>query len=223
MPASDLAHIPFFSQLSPDELERLTQSLRRKRFPRGEVIFHEDDPGNALYIVVSGSVKIVRRAEDGRELILSLITPGNYFGELSLLDGEPRSADAIAVEASELLLLPRDQFFRVLEESPGAAIRMLGTLSRRYVRHLTDVVEDATFLDVAGRLGRVLIHLSDSRAAHEPRVALTQSDLAAMVGATRESVNKWLGNFERRGWIKRDKGDIVLLERQALWEFCLRD
>lgn len=211
-----LGRIPFFAELSAEQLEVLTASLRRRRFPKNEVIFHQDDAGNGLFLVASGSVKIVRRSEDGRELILSLITSGECFGELSLLDGEPRSADAIAVEASELLVLPRDVFIATIEANPGVAIRLLAALSHHYARRLTDVVEEATFLDVSARLARVLVHLDDRRPPDGPNIRLTQTDLASMVGATRESVNKWLGYFERRGWVDRERGFVVLRDRESL-------
>lgn len=222
-PNQQLGRIPFLAQLSVDEIGVLAGSLRRRKFPRNEVIFHQDDPGNCLFIVLAGSVKIVRRSEDGRELILSLIVPGEYFGELSLLDGEPRSADAIAVEASELLVLPRDSFLQLIETTPGAAVRLLAALSRYYARRLTDVVEEAAFLDVSARLARVLLHLSDSRKDGRTDVRLTQSELASMVGATRESVNKWLGYFERRNWLKRDHGEVLLLDRDALVAYSSRE
>ena len=216
--------MPFLADLEDEERRLLAASLRRRRYPRNEVIFHQDDPGNCLFVLVSGSVKIIRRSIDGRELILSLIAPGEYFGELSLLDGEPRSADAVALEPSELLLLPRDTFLRTLEASPDAAIRLLASLSRHYARRLTDVVEDATFLDVSARLARVLVHLTRSTdGGSMPRTQLTQTALAAMVGATRESVNKWIGFFERRGWVRRERGELVILDLEGLAGYAARD
>ena len=218
-----LSRIPFLADLADEDRRQLTASLRRRRYPRNEVIFHQDDPGNCLFILVSGAVKIIRRSLDGRELILSLIAPGEYFGELSLLDGEPRSADAVALEASELLVLPRDTFLRTLETTPSAAIRLLASLSRLYARRLTDVVEDATFLDVSARLARVLVHLGRNDQRTPPRTELTQTALSAMVGATRESVNKWLGFFERRGWVRRERGELLLLDMESLTGYAARE
>lgn len=211
-----LRRIPFLAGLPGDELDRLAATLRRRKYRRNEVIFHQDDPGNGLFIVASGSVKIVRRSEAGRELILSMAGPTNYFGELSVLDGEPRSADAIAVEASELLILAREALLKVIETTPAAAIILLASLSRDYVRRLTDVVEGAAFLDVAGRLSLALLRLADGASEVPPAIRLTQTDLASMVGATRESANKWLGFFERQGWVKRNPGGLVVLDREAL-------
>jgi len=212
-----LRAIPFMYGLSDVEIDRLVAALRRRRFARNEVVFHRDDPGNCLYLIAKGTLKIALRYEDGREIILTLLGVGDYFGELALLDGEPRSADAIAVEPCELLLLPRDVFLRFIEESPGAALRLLEALGAQF-RRLTDTVHDAAFLDVPGRLARVLQTLSKPAEgeATPAVVRVTQNDLAAMVGATRESINRWLGYYQDQGWIRRERGSVVIIDREAL-------
>jgi len=219
-PEQLLQSIPFLADLSATEVKDLATSLRRRRFRRNEVIFHKDDPGNCLYVLLSGSVKVFLRSEDGREVILTLLGPGDYVGELALLDGEPRSADAVALEPTEVLVLPRDVFLRFIENNSGAALRLLAAFTRQYVRRLTDTVHDAAFLDVPARLARILVQLLESRGGAEDDggrpLRVTQNDLAAMVGATRESINKWLGYYERQGWVKRERGSVVVLNAEAL-------
>jgi CRP-like cAMP-binding protein len=184
------------------------------------VVFRQDDAGTALFIIESGRVKISRQAEDGREITLNVLYSGDYFGELALLDDEPRSADAVAVEATSTWLLPSSAFHDVLSRNPRMARQMLSTMSRRYVRRLTDAVQDAVFLDVQTRLARAILQLHDGH--HSPggdgRIRATQTDLASMIGATRESVNKWLGYFERQGWVKRSRGSLQILDPLALRE-----
>jgi CRP-like cAMP-binding protein len=153
-------------------------------------------------------------------MVLALLGPGDFFGELALLDGQPRSADAVAVEETRLLLLQREGFLRVLEARPGLAIQVLRVLSER-VRRDTQLLEDAVFLDVPGRLAGVLLRLAEASgespvAERVVPVRLSQTALASMVGATRESVNTWLRAFEEGGLIRRAGRQIVLLRPEEL-------
>ena len=217
-PERVLQGIPFFAGLTPSEIGALTARLRRRRYQRNEVICRRDDPGECLYIVLTGAVKIGLASKDGREVILTLLSDGDYFGELALLDGEPRSADATALEPSELALLPREAFTALVEANAEVALRLLSALSRNYIRRLTDAVHDSVFLDVPARLARVLIARIEApnQGDNGGTVRLTQGELAAMVGATRESVNKWLGYYERQGWLRRERGGIVVVAPDAL-------
>jgi len=202
------------------ERDALSASLRRRRYGKGTVIFVQGDPGSTLYLVESGRVKISASSPAGKEVILALHGPGDFFGELALLDGEPRSADAVAQEPCELLLLQRADFVRFLERRPKVGIGLLAAVSRR-LGHTNQLVEGAALLDVPGRLARALVDLAESEGEqqaegwviHSP---LTQSELAALVGATRESVNKWLGFYERQGLIRRMPGRIIVTKPQQL-------
>jgi len=202
------------------ERDALSASLRRRRYGKGTVIFVQGDPGSTLYLVESGRVKISASSPAGKEVILALHGPGDFFGELALLDGEPGSADAVAQEPCELLLLQRADFVRFLERRPKVGIGLLAAVSRR-LRHTNQLVEGAALLDVPGRLARALVDLAESEGEqqaegwviHSP---LTQSELAALVGATRESVNKWLGFYERQGLIRRMPGRIIVTKPQQL-------
>src|ERR1700704_4390118 len=217
-----LGRVGLFSELSPTELVGLAALMRPRPYAKDEVIYLKGDPGTAFYVIASGKVKIALTSPDGKELILRRYGPGGFHGELALLDAEPRSADAIATEPSVLLVLQRAAFRQFLAEHPGVATKLLGTVSQ-YLRRNADLIQDATFLDVPARLARILLELAGSPGATElpPPGAvipdrMKQGELASLVGATRESVNKWLGSFEKQGLISYDKGQITLLRPSGL-------
>jgi CRP/FNR family transcriptional regulator, cyclic AMP receptor protein len=219
-PKDLLVGSPLFAQLGAADLERLGGLFRRRRYRAGEPVFREGDPGTALYVIETGEVKILLGGAEGKEVVLSLLTPGEFFGELALLDGEPRSADAVTTVASELLVLPRDEFLRFLREVPAVAINMLAALSRRF-RRTDRLVHDAAFSDVHTRMTRVLLELAETRGTPEGggiaiESHLTQSDLANMIGATRESVNKCLRAYAADGLVRHERGRLVLLDVDRL-------
>src|SRR5439155_645644 len=146
-----LQKVPLFSQLAPVELERVAEITRERSYPRNSVILFEDDPGDALYVVATGQVKVVLIGEDGREVILSVLGEGDFFGEMSLIDEEPRSAHVIAMEDSNLLVIRREDFQAILQQSPGIAMGLLRELSRR-LRRVDEKVGSLVLLDVNGRV-----------------------------------------------------------------------
>jgi CRP-like cAMP-binding protein len=211
-----LSHVPLFAQLPVEALRSLAERLRVRRYAKGDPIFYEGDPGLSLYVVHSGRVKLGLSSPEGREMIIDLLEPGDVFGELAVLDGEPRSTDAVATEPCELLMLDRDEFTRFLLERPSVAVQLLGILSRR-LRRDTQLMQDAAFLDVPSRLARTILRLamaSPGAAPVTPR--LNQSDLAGLVGTTRETLNKWLGYYVDQGLIRWDKGRITVLKPDEL-------
>jgi CRP/FNR family transcriptional regulator, cyclic AMP receptor protein len=217
-----LARVGLFAGLSADELDGLAGLMRPRAYGKDEVIYLKGDPGTAFYVIASGKVKIALTSPDGKEIIIRRLGPGDFHGELALLDDEPRSADAIATEASVLLVLQRTDFRNFLAEHPGMATKLLGTVSH-YLRRNADLIQDATFLDVPARLARILLELAAEPGATELpppgavlRERMKQAELAALVGATRESINKWLGSFEKQGLISYDKGHITLLRPSGL-------
>jgi CRP/FNR family transcriptional regulator, cyclic AMP receptor protein len=217
-----LAQVGLFADLTSDELVSLAALMRPRPYAKDEVIYLRGDPGTAFYVIASGKVKIALTSPDGKELILRRFSAGGFHGELALLDNEPRSADAIATEPSVLLVLQRDAFRSFLSEHPDVAIKLLGTVSQ-YLRRNADLIQDATFLDVPARLARILLELAGQPGATElppPGAVLPdkmkQGELASLVGATRESINKWLGSFEKQGLISYDKGQITLLRPSGL-------
>lgn len=219
-PRDLLARSPLFSQLASAELEKIAALLRRRRYRAGEPVFREGDPGTALYVVDTGEIRILLGGADGKEVVLSLLGSGEFFGELALLDGEPRSADAVATVATELLVLPRDDFLRLLREVPAVAVNMLAALSRRF-RRTDRLVHDAAFSDVRTRVTRLLIELAETRGRLGPGGVtigprLTQGELASMVGATRESINKCLRSYAAQGLLRHERGRLILLNVERL-------
>ncbi|HEY3335004.1 MAG TPA: Crp/Fnr family transcriptional regulator [Candidatus Limnocylindrales bacterium] len=216
-----LEAVPLFRDLEPDELALLMGSVRTRRYRRGEVIFHQGDPGDALYIILTGRVKISSPSDTGVEAILASLRPGEFFGSLALLDGAPRSASATAVEATETLILPRDRFRQLVNDVPAIRDHVFAELAHE-LRRLTNHVEELHFLDIAGRLAARLARLADEqgRSAGDGDIRLdgplTQGELAAMVGSTRQSVNKLLGFFVDDGLIRIERDAIVIHDLAGL-------
>ena len=207
-----LRRCALFAHVEEEGLRAIASQMRRRRFRRGEVIFHQDDVGDSLQVVVSGSVKIVLPSQEGDEAIIASLHRGDFFGELALLDGAPRSTTAAAVEATETLTLPREPFLALLADDPRIVQALLQTLAEE-LRRLTGHVEELHFLDLAGRLSMRLVRLArEADPAASGRVELdwpfTQSDLAAMIGGTRQSVNKLLSGLVEDG--------VLLIERDTL-------
>jgi CRP/FNR family transcriptional regulator, cyclic AMP receptor protein len=222
MPANAqlLGEVPLFAGLPEEDLIALASRLRQRKYGRGEAVFLHGDPGTSLFIVESGRIKVGFTSSEGREVIFEIANPGDEFGELALLDGEPRSTDAVAIEPSVLLLLHREDFTYHLERRPRVALQLLAVLSRR-LRRNAELMQDAVFLDVPARLARTILRLAaDDTATQEGGRPLTphlyQSDLAGIVGTTRETLNKWLGIYETQGMIRLVKGRIAVLDAEAL-------
>jgi CRP-like cAMP-binding protein len=217
-----LAAVPLFAGLDEDGLASLARGMRIRRFRRAETVFHVGDPGDALFVVMSGSIKITLPADTGDEAILATLRPGDFFGELALLDGAPRSATAVAIEPTETYILARDRFRELIATEPVMREALLATLAAE-VRRLTHHVEELHFLDITGRLASRLARLAaEGGATHladgSVRLAgpLTQGDLAAMIGCTRQSVNKLLGQFTDDGLIRLERDRIVILDLDGL-------
>jgi CRP/FNR family cyclic AMP-dependent transcriptional regulator len=209
-----LARCPLFEQADREIVASLAHRLRRRRFRRNEVIFHQGDPGDSLHIVADGAVKIVLPSAEGEEAIIATLRPGDFFGELALLDGAPRSATASALEPSDTLVLPRSVFVELLDSVPGLRDALLASLAYE-LRRLTGHVEELHFLDLAGRLAARLTRLArEVEPAAEGEIRLdwpyTQSDLAAMIGGTRQSVNRLLRDLEYEGLISIGSDQLVI-------------
>jgi CRP-like cAMP-binding protein len=216
-----LKKIAFFGGLDADALEGLAATMRARRFRRGEVIFHIGDPGDALFVIVSGEVKISLPSDTGEEAILATLRPGEVFGELALLDGAPRSASATAIGPTETVVLPRDRFRELIATEAGVRDALLASIAGE-LRRLTTHVEELHFLDITGRLAARLVRLSHDGGTPLPdgsirlRTNLTQGDLAAMVGCTRQSVNKLLGQFTDAGLLRLEREGIVVTDLDGL-------
>ena len=219
-PTEALRRVALFASLRPPELEQLARCVRSQDYGRDQVIFLEGDVGTALGVIASGRVRICLTGIDGRQVVLNVYGPGEFFGEFALLDGEPRSADAVAQEPCRLFWLRRDDFLAFVEAHPRAAATLLAVLSRR-LRHTTRVVHDAALRDVPARVARVLLDLAESHGRPSPSgvvvdVRLTQAELAAMVGATRETVNRALRSFERLNLLRYERNSVTVLRTEEL-------
>lgn len=210
-----LATVPLFKGLDPDELTRFAELLREKSYPKGSVILFEDDPGDALFIVRAGRVKVVLVAEDGREVILGLLGPAEHFGELSLIDDQPRSAHVIAMEESTLLVLRREDFRRRVEQSPEVAWSLLTELSRR-LRRADGKIGSLVLLDVPGRIARMLLDEANECGSDLIDKPLTHQTIAHVIGASRETVSRAMREFQDSGWLKTERRRIELTDRAAL-------
>lgn len=213
--AQRLRRIPLFAHLAPEELGRIAHAARERSYPKNSVILFEDDPGDALYVVLDGEVKVVLIGEDGREVILSMLRDGDFFGEMSLIDDQPRSAHVIATEDSNLLVLHRDDFQRCLQDTPRIALGLLRALSRR-LRRADDKIGSLVLLDVNGRVARLLIELADEHDGKQIPRKVTHHTIAQMIGSSRETVSRTMRELTERGLIAVDRRLIVLKDRPAL-------
>lgn len=214
--ADFLATVPLLSRIAPDELRRFGDLTREKQYPKGSVILFEDDPGDSLFIVRSGRVKVVLVAEDGREVILGVLGVGEHFGELSLIDDQPRSAHVIAMEDSALLVLRRDDFRRRVESNPSVAWALLAELSRR-LRRADGKIGGLVLLDVPGRIAQLLLDVADEAAAASPvEKPLTHQIIAQMIGASRETVSRTMREFQDAGLITVHRRRITVQDRERL-------
>jgi CRP/FNR family transcriptional regulator, cyclic AMP receptor protein len=208
--------------MDDDELTRLALTMARRRFRRNEVIFHEGDPGDSLHVVVEGRIKITRESADGAEAIVVILIPGESFGELVMLDGAPRSATATAMEPTETMTMSRATFVELVESGSPFRARLLAGIAQR-IRRLTDQLAEVHFLDLAGRLALQLSRLAETSSPGatkdiELATSLTQSDLAAMVGGTRQRVNQIIGDFTDEGLLDYEGGRIVVRDLERLRE-----
>lgn len=215
-----LGGVPGLAALSPDDLQDLAASARRRVYARGQVVFYCDDPGDSLHIIVNGEVRIMLPSPEGEEMTLARLGPGDFFGDLCLFDGGPRSATAIAVEATETTVVERDRFIEWLQSHPSGAIAILAAVAGR-LRAADELVGALAFLDVHSRLARKLIDLAGPAAeGSQVELRLSQDELASMVGVTRESVNKHLRFFKKRGAIDVYRRRIVLHSLDYLRRFA---
>ena len=210
-----LGSVALFRGLGRDTLQRFAEVTREKRYPKGSVIVFADDPGDSLYIVRAGRVKVVLLGDDGREVILGVLGVGEHFGELALIDDQPRSAHVIALEDSVLLVLRREEFRRRVEASPAVAWALLTELSRR-LRTADKKIGGLVLLDVPGRIARVLLENAPDEETNVVQRRLTHQTIAHMIGASRETVSRTMRDFQDASWISVEKRVIQITDRPAL-------
>lgn len=209
-----LRRVSIFKDLDDNALGELSSCLKPQEFARDALIVGQDEKGEALYIVERGRVKVVLYGESGREVILTVFRAGEFFGEMSLLDGGPRSANVMAVEATSALVLPRADFMKYLIGHPNVAINILAELCRR-LRHADSVIGNLALLDVYGRVGRMLIDIAKREGEMRDegiyiKVRPTQQDLASMIGTSRETVSRVLSEFQRQGFLSMQGRSLLI-------------
>src|SRR5436309_4084685 len=213
-----LRSVPLFRQVPEDDLRALARLVRERTHPRGSLILTQGDPGEALFLIRSGQVKVSVLSEDGREVILSVLGSGSFFGEMALVDDEPRSAHVIAMEDTSVLQLRREDFRSRLRSSPELSIALLRELSRR-LRRADDTITSLMLLDVNGRVAHLLLKLAreeggDAGARITRR--LTHASIGQMVGASRETVSRTMRTLVVRNVIAVERREIRLLDLPAL-------
>jgi CRP-like cAMP-binding protein len=215
-----LAKAGLFQGVAPEAADALASSLTYADYVRGDTVFAEGEQGDSLYIVLSGKVKVGRKAADGRENMLSVMGPSDMFGELSLFDPGPRTATATVVTDARLASLAHDSLRPWITDRPEIAEQLLRVLARR-LRRTNDALADLIFTDVPGRVAKALLGLAERFGTEEAdgvRVHhdLTQEELAQLVGASRETVNKALADFATRGWMRVDSRAVTILDHDRL-------
>jgi len=212
--AEALAETDLFANLDEANLAALADACQRRTLERGDVLFRQDDEPGSLYVVVSGRIAIANRSFDGRESMVALMEHGDLFGEMGLfLDGDGRSADARALETSELIELPFDPIKDLFTTQPELLWGVVSLLSRR-VRAMDNALADSVFLDVTGRTAKRLLDMAGDEDEFE--LPLTQEELAGMVGASRERVNKSINQFIKLGWLAQTERGYAITNRQQL-------
>ena len=211
--AVTLATIPLFSQLREGDLDKLAHAAQDRSYPKNSVILFQDDPGDALYIVVAGQVKVVLIAEDGREVILSIRSKGDFFGEMSLIDQEPRSAHVIAMEDSSLLVLRREDFNRCLQAMPQIATGLLRALCKR-LRQADNKIGSLVLLDVPGRVARLLLEMADDNDGTTITQRVTHHMIAQMIGSSRETVSRTMRDLAAQQLIDVSRRTVSIENRR---------
>jgi len=215
-----LQRVPFLAALTAVDREALAAAVKRRRFALGQAVFSKDDPGDALYIIEEGSVRIYLPSPQGADLTLAVLGGGEFFGDLALLDGGHRSASATALRDTTVLALDRADFTDLLQSRPQAAMAVLASVTQR-LRETNETAGDLAFLDVGGRLAKKLLELAASHGVPRPDgilldLPLTQEELANMLGVTRESVNRHLSSLRRKGAVGREGRRFLLRDAEAL-------
>jgi CRP/FNR family transcriptional regulator, cyclic AMP receptor protein len=211
---------PLFGQLGAEAISRLASYSHNKAAAAGTTIFERGDPGNSLFAVCSGTVKISNRSTEGKDAVFNLIKAGEIFGEIALLDGHPRTADALAVTDCDLLVIDRRDFVPMVTQAPEIALKLIEILCAR-LRHTSEQVEDLMFLDLPSRLAKTLLSLAaNPKAAQDRKISITQREIGQIIGMSRESTNKQLRIWEEKKWVRLNRGAVAVLDPRSLEEIA---
>lgn len=218
-----LRQVPIFCMLEAKHLTILAEMAHQQHYRKGQMIFYRGDPGNAMYVLTQGSVRLTLPSETGSEVLVAVLRPGEHFGELAVLDGRPRYVTAVAAEAAEVLAIYRDKLLAFLREHAEASLQVALALSLR-LRHITELLADMAFLDLLSRLAKRLCQMAgilEEPPGEVAEIRLGQEALAEMVGATREAVNKQLAKLREMGLIETGRGHIRILRPVRLRAIAL--
>ncbi len=209
-----LRNVPIFSELTEPDVATLARVATRRRYPKDTVVFFENEEGDFFFMILEGRIKVTILGDDGREIILSVLGAGDFFGEMALLDNEPRSATAIAIEESELLSLHRTDFQNVIADNRGIMSALIRILTAR-LRRANHQISTLALLDVYGRVARVMLDMAreEGKRLKDGRIAFrraTHQEIANRIGTTRETVTRMLKDLERHGLIRVEGKEIVL-------------
>jgi CRP-like cAMP-binding protein len=209
-----LRTVPIFAELTDGDFASLGRLTARRRYPKDTVVFFENEEGDSFFMILEGRIKVTILGDDGREVILSMLGPGDFFGEMALLDNEPRSATAIAVEETELLSLHRNDFQTVLTDNRSITTALIKILTAR-LRRANHQISTLALLDVYGRVARVIVDMAreEGRRLRDGRIAFrraTHQEIANRIGTTRETVTRMLKDLERQGLIHIEGKEIVV-------------
>ena len=213
-----LARNRLFRGLSAATVQQICGLAVRRVYEDGAIVFSQGDPGDALYGVVTGQVRISASTRDGREMFLNIMEPGDTFGEIALLDGNPRTATATATAKSELLIIPRAQFLALLQREPTLAIHLLELLCQR-IRWTSGWVEDSALLTMPTRLVRRLLSLAKLHGRPVQKgilLVISQEELGRFLGLSRQAVNQYLQEWRAQGWVAVGRGKVTILDEAAL-------
>jgi CRP/FNR family transcriptional regulator, cyclic AMP receptor protein len=208
---------PLFRDLPAPVIERLGSYMKTRKVARGAAIFAKGDPGTGLIGVLAGSVKISVASAEGKDVVLNIFREGEIFGEIALLDGQPRTADATAMSDCELIVIERRDFLPFLQHQPDVTLKFIEILCAR-LRRTSEQVQDVTFLNLPTRLAKALLQLTAGSAGSAPKrkVAITQREISQIIGRSRESTNKQLRAWAKRGWIKLERGGVTVVAADKL-------
>lgn len=204
---------PIFGILGPELLRQLQSHARLKTIERTTTVFAKGDPGTSLFAILEGQVKVISFSEQGKYAVFNVLSAGDIFGEIALLDGGERTADVIAITDCKLLVIERRDFLPLVHSRPDIAQKLIEVLCER-LRKTSRQVEEVMFLDLSAKLARALLRLKESSGGQ--KIALTQSEIAQIIGASRESTNKQLRDWENLNWIQLERGEIVLIDTESL-------
>ena len=213
-----LHKVYMFSELAPSDTEKLTAHCQTRTYPANAILITEGDETDSLYVIVEGEVKVFANDNHGKEVILNILGPGEYFGEIALVDDQPRSASVMTIAPTKVMIISKGNFKRCLEENPDMSFNLIRALTKQ-VRALTDSVKNLALMDVYGRVAHTLLDLADEIDGKQViEQKLTHQDIANMVGASREMVSRILKDLSTGGYITVDKKHITINEKlPAAW------